>query len=127
MLRSKALRTAALRGGTHVRALRNLVELDPFNKTQPCQSLGYAEPLVAVDAFIAPNATLVGAVEVGDASSVWYGAVLRGDLARVRVGSFSSIGDRCVLSTARYARRVSYTTPRAPYRSPYCAGACRLA
>ena len=37
-------------------------------------------PLVAPDVFVAENATLIGDVQVGAGSSIWYQAVLRGDL-----------------------------------------------
>ena len=58
-------------------------------------------PTVAVDAWVAPNATVVGNVLVSNQASVWSGAVVRGDLAAVRVGAYSSVGDRAVVSTAR--------------------------
>ena len=48
-------------------------------------------------AFIAPNATVVGDVTLGENTSVWYGAVLRGDLGSIRVGKNSNIQDNCVL------------------------------
>ena len=43
------------------------------------------------------NATLVGKVSVGPGASVWYGAVLRADLAAIQVGAGSNIQDNCVL------------------------------
>lgn len=54
-------------------------------------------PTIAADAWIAPGATVVGAVTVGAASSVWYGAVLRGDGDRIDVGARTNIQDGCVL------------------------------
>ena len=51
------------------------------------------------DAWIAPNATLVGSVYVSKYASVWYGAVLRGELHPIRIGHFSSIGDRTTIYT----------------------------
>ena len=54
-------------------------------------------PSVAATAFIAPNATLLGDVTVGDQASVWYGAVLRGDINRISVGNRSNIQDGSVL------------------------------
>lgn len=36
-------------------------------------------PVISADAFIAPNATVIGRVDVNKASSVWYGAVVRGE------------------------------------------------
>lgn len=54
-------------------------------------------PQVAPDAFVAPNATLIGDVVVESGASIWWGAVLRGDWNRIRVGPRSSIQDNCVV------------------------------
>lgn len=48
-------------------------------------------------AWIAPNATVVGDVTLGDDASVWYGAVLRGDSGAITVGRGTNIQDNCVL------------------------------
>jgi carbonic anhydrase/acetyltransferase-like protein (isoleucine patch superfamily) len=58
-------------------------------------------PRVADDAFIAPGAVLVGDVEVGSGASVWYNAVLRGDIEAIRVGAGSNIQDGAVIHTER--------------------------
>jgi gamma-carbonic anhydrase len=58
-------------------------------------------PWVSPDAFVAPNATVVGRVDVNTRSSVMYGAVVRGDLNSVSIGAFASIGDRAVISTTK--------------------------
>ena len=50
--------------------------------------------------WVAPNATVVGEVAVHKWASVWYNSVIRGDINRVTIGSFSSIGDNCVVHTA---------------------------
>ncbi len=47
--------------------------------------------------WIAPNATVVGDVRLGDDASVWYGAVVRADLAPITVGAGSNIQDNAVL------------------------------
>ncbi|MGH9870518.1 MAG: gamma carbonic anhydrase family protein [Candidatus Polarisedimenticolia bacterium] len=52
---------------------------------------------VAPDAFVAPNAVLRGDVTIGSRSSVWYGAVLRGDLAPVVLGSDTNVQDGSIL------------------------------
>ncbi len=54
-------------------------------------------PEVADSAFIAPGAYVIGAVYLGEGSSVWYGAVLRGDTERIRVGDRTNIQDGCIL------------------------------
>lgn len=50
-------------------------------------------PRVAPGAFVAPNATLIGDVEIAEGASVWFGAVLRGDIGRIRVGARSNVQD----------------------------------
>lgn len=54
-------------------------------------------PRVAGDAWIAPGAWLIGDVIVGASSSVWFGAVLRGDINRVEIGARSNVQDGSVL------------------------------
>lgn len=54
-------------------------------------------PRVHSTAWIAPGAVLIGDVEIGPAASVFYGAVLRGDVNRIRVGARSNIQDNSVL------------------------------
>ncbi len=54
-------------------------------------------PTVADDAFIAPTAVLIGDVTVEAGASVWFGAVLRGDVASIRIGARSNVQDNCVL------------------------------
>lgn len=48
-------------------------------------------------AFIAPNATVVGDVTLGENASVWYGAVIRGDMGAISIGAGSNIQDNCVI------------------------------
>ncbi len=55
------------------------------------------QPRIADTAFIAPNATLLGDVTIGAHASVWYGAVLRGDINRIVVGDRSNVQDGSVL------------------------------
>ena len=56
-------------------------------------------PTVDPTAWLAPTAVLIGDVEVGPESSVWFGAVLRGDHPEhgIRIGAGTSIQDNCVL------------------------------
>lgn len=64
------------------------------------------EPDVHPDAFTCDEATLVGDVTVGPKSSVWPGAVLRGDLDPVRVGEQSHVEDNTVLHQSSIGDRV---------------------
>ena len=67
--------------------------------TEKANVYAYGErlPEVHPSAFVAPGAYVVGKVTIGDGSSVWYGAVLRGDLDEIRVGERTSIQDNAVV------------------------------
>lgn len=59
------------------------------------------KPIVSPDVkFIAPNASIIGDVTIGSGSSVWYGAVVRGDVNKIVIGERSNIQDRAVLHVA---------------------------
>uniref|UniRef100_A0A453ESM2 Uncharacterized protein n=1 Tax=Aegilops tauschii subsp. strangulata TaxID=200361 RepID=A0A453ESM2_AEGTS len=58
-------------------------------------------PHVHKEAFVAPSASLIGDVEVGQGSSIWYGCVLRGDANNVQVGSGTNIQDNSVVHVAK--------------------------
>jgi len=55
------------------------------------------KPRISDKAFVAPNATIIGDVEVADNASIWFGAQVRGDLGKITVGSGSSIQDNAVV------------------------------
>ena len=63
----------------------------------PLYALGSKRPRVHPSAMIAPNATIIGDVVVGSRTSVWPGAVLRGDYGRIRVGANCSLQDNVVV------------------------------
>jgi len=54
-------------------------------------------PKVHPSAFVAPTAVLIGDVEVGEESSIWFGTVLRGDNGPIRIGKRTSIQDNSVV------------------------------
>lgn len=54
-------------------------------------------PQVDETAFVAPSADLIGDVTVGAHSSVWYGAVLRGDSGPIRIGAGTSVQDNVTM------------------------------
>ena len=62
--------------------------------------LGGKRPTVHPDAYIAPTAVLIGDVQVEAGASVWFGAVLRGDEARISVGEGANVQDNAVLHCA---------------------------
>jgi carbonic anhydrase/acetyltransferase-like protein (isoleucine patch superfamily) len=63
-------------------------------------------PKVDPSAFIAPTAVLIGDVEVGAESSVWFGAVIRGDNGPIRVGARTSVQDNCVLHVSEKGQTI---------------------
>jgi carbonic anhydrase/acetyltransferase-like protein (isoleucine patch superfamily) len=65
------------------------------------QALGGKTPKIGRNVFIAPTAVVIGDVEIGDGASVWYGAVLRGDLDPIRIGAGSNIQDNSSVHTDR--------------------------
>jgi carbonic anhydrase/acetyltransferase-like protein (isoleucine patch superfamily) len=58
-------------------------------------------PTIADDAFIAPNATVVGAVTIGAGASIWFNTVLRGDVGKILVGAGTNIQDGTIVHVTR--------------------------
>ncbi len=54
-------------------------------------------PRIAADAFIAPDAVVIGDVEIGAETSVWFGCVVRGDINYIRVGARTNIQDGTIV------------------------------
>lgn len=54
-------------------------------------------PRIAEDAFVAPNATVIGDVHIGAGSSVWFGCVVRGDVHEIRIGERTNIQDGTIV------------------------------
>jgi gamma-carbonic anhydrase len=54
-------------------------------------------PRLGRDVYIAPNATVIGDVVLGDESSVWFGAVIRGDVMPIRFGKRTNLQDGSVV------------------------------
>ncbi len=57
-------------------------------------------PRLGTGVYLAKTAVVLGDVELGDHSSVWYGAVLRGDINRIVIGHHSNVQDNAVLHLA---------------------------
>jgi len=55
------------------------------------------KPKIHPDAFVAETAVVIGDVTIGKDSSIWYGAVLRGDINSITIGERTSIQDNCVV------------------------------
>jgi carbonic anhydrase/acetyltransferase-like protein (isoleucine patch superfamily) len=60
-------------------------------------ALGDREPVIDPTAFVHPDATVIGSVTIGPESTVWPGAVLRGDYGAISVGARTSIQDGTVV------------------------------
>lgn len=63
-------------------------------------------PDIAPDAFVAPNAAVIGDVVIGPGASVWYGCTVRGDVNYVRIGEGTNIQD----NTAIHVDRTQFPT-----------------
>ncbi len=57
------------------------------------------DPIIGNDCYLAENATIVGDVVVGEGCSIWFNAVLRGDVNSIRIGNHVNIQDGSVLHT----------------------------
>ena len=90
-------------------------------KVSPILFLGYAllmcaplilpyngiTPRIHPTAFVAPGAVVIGDVEIGAESSVWFGCVIRGDVNKVRIGARTNIQDGTVIHVASGEQPVS--------------------
>ncbi len=54
-------------------------------------------PRLGNDVFVAPGAVVLGDVEIGDGSNLWFCTVARGDVHRIRIGRMVNIQDHCML------------------------------
>ena len=52
---------------------------------------------IAKSVFLAPGVKIIGNVQIGEDSSVWYNTVIRGDVHYIKIGSFTNIQDCCML------------------------------
>jgi carbonic anhydrase/acetyltransferase-like protein (isoleucine patch superfamily) len=65
----------------------------------PIYALGEHVPSIHPDAYVHPDAVVIGSVTIGAFSSVWPGAVLRGDDGEIFIGQRTSVQDNCVIHT----------------------------
>jgi len=59
------------------------------------------KPNIHETAFVADTATIIGDVEIGAESSVWYGSILRGDVNFIRIGARTNVQDGCIVHVSR--------------------------
>lgn len=71
----------------------------PTDSNVPADSLNNLWPVpdFSQAAFVANNATVIGQVTLGAGASVWYGAIVRGDVERIQIGAGTNIQDGAVL------------------------------
>jgi carbonic anhydrase/acetyltransferase-like protein (isoleucine patch superfamily) len=60
------------------------------------------QPQVGKGGWVAPNATLIGDVVLGEDVSLWFGTVVRGDVHRIRIGARTNIQDGCLLHITQH-------------------------
>jgi carbonic anhydrase/acetyltransferase-like protein (isoleucine patch superfamily) len=63
------------------------------------KNLKDVKPKIHEGAFVAESAYIIGDVEIGEGTSIWYGAVLRGDIEGIKVGIFTNIQDNATVHT----------------------------
>jgi carbonic anhydrase/acetyltransferase-like protein (isoleucine patch superfamily) len=63
----------------------------------PQDSFPWSAPDLSAAAFVATNATVMGQVVVGEGASIWYGAVVRGDVEEIIIGRCSNVQDGAIL------------------------------
>mmetsp|Transcript_21324 Transcript_21324/g.64154 ORF Transcript_21324/g.64154 Transcript_21324/m.64154 type:complete len:260 (-) Transcript_21324:242-1021(-) len=76
---------------------------ETLSKHRTLQAFEGATPKLGTDIFVAPNASVIGNVTLGDNSSVWYNTVLRGDVNNITVGTNTNIQDAAIVHVARHA------------------------
>ncbi len=69
----------------------------------PIYALGDLEPTIAGDAYVSPDAVVIGEVFIGAESSIWPGVIVRGDSGPIKVGDRTSIQDGSVIHTTHHA------------------------
>ncbi|PRI12109.1 gamma carbonic anhydrase family protein [Leucobacter massiliensis] len=82
-------------------AVPSSVEANGAPRPHVISIAAYGEPRLDESAWLAPGSVVVGDVEIGAESSVWYNAVVRGDSNAVRIGRRSNLQDGVVVHTQR--------------------------
>ena len=58
-------------------------------------------PKIAPTAFIAPTATVIGDVEIGEDAGIWFGCIIRGDVNIIRIGARTNIQDGTIIHVSK--------------------------
>eukprot|EP01132_Coremiostelium_polycephalum_P002945 gene2945-3676_t len=75
----------------------NYAYIEKLNRHTRISKFRDNAPFLGSQSFIAPNASVIGCVNIGHNSSVWYNSVLRGDVNSIEIGNETIIGDRTVV------------------------------
>ena len=67
----------------------------------PIYQLGDDRPIIPASAYVAPEATLIGKVTLGENTSIWPGVTIRGDNDSITIGNRSNVQDGSVMHTDR--------------------------
>ncbi|AXU06546.1 hypothetical protein GRX81_06055 [Rickettsia japonica] len=62
-------------------------------------------PRIDKNAYITKSSSLIGDVEIGSNSSIWFNTVLRGDVESIKIGNNTNVQDGSVIYTSRFNRR----------------------
>lgn len=89
-----------------VRLARNFWERRPSYALVMIEPLGELIPRVSRSVWVHPSAVVIGDVEIGEDSSVWPGAVLRGDFGPITVGARTCIQDNAVIHSDGAGTRI---------------------
>lgn len=68
-------------------------------KTIMIKDLKDIKPNIHKSVFVAENASVIGDVNIGEGSSIWYGAVIRGDIENIEIGKYTNIQDNSTVHT----------------------------
>jgi carbonic anhydrase/acetyltransferase-like protein (isoleucine patch superfamily) len=77
----------------------NEIYKETFSRHRPVMNLFEQRPIIAAGVFVAPNASVIGRATLMNDVSVWYGAVVRADKHRIKIGSGTNVQDRAVINT----------------------------
>jgi carbonic anhydrase/acetyltransferase-like protein (isoleucine patch superfamily) len=70
-----------------------------FQSNKQTNNTKKQRPVVSAGCFVAPNASVIGEVLLFNHVSIWYGAVLRGDKSKIKIGHMTNVQDRAVVNT----------------------------
>eukprot|EP00591_Stephanopyxis_turris_P006169 CAMPEP_0195523344 /NCGR_PEP_ID=MMETSP0794_2-20130614/22394_1 /TAXON_ID=515487 /ORGANISM="Stephanopyxis turris, Strain CCMP 815" /LENGTH=230 /DNA_ID=CAMNT_0040653323 /DNA_START=82 /DNA_END=774 /DNA_ORIENTATION=+ len=85
-----------------LRVQKNDVFKQNFSRHRTVMGVYDKQPSISTDSYVAPSASVVGEVSLAASSSVWYGAVLRGDVNEISVGGMSNIQDGAVVTVSKH-------------------------